>query len=94
MQASLYESALQGDHRLMPQAAIDFDRANHVSGHDIRRYFEHYPGLVDLMARSHTYVEDWVRVFYATLYITDQRHFIHFMFDGTEARSIGYTGRE
>ncbi|WVZ92674.1 hypothetical protein U9M48_038720 [Paspalum notatum var. saurae] len=71
LQASLYESALQGGHRLMPHAAIDFDRANSVSGHNIRRYFEHYPGLVDLMARSHKYVEDWVRVFSATLYVAD-----------------------
>ncbi|WVZ79568.1 hypothetical protein U9M48_027133 [Paspalum notatum var. saurae] len=86
LQASLYESALQGGHRLMPHAVIDFDRANSVSGLNIRRYFEHYPGLVELMTRSHKYVEDWVRVFYATLYVADQRHFIQFMFDGREHR--------
>ncbi|WVZ71746.1 hypothetical protein U9M48_020292 [Paspalum notatum var. saurae] len=38
------------------------------------------------MTRSHKYVEDWVRVFYATLYVADQRHFIQFMFDGREHR--------
>ena len=38
------------------------------------------------MRSSQSYVEDWVIVFYATLYITDQRHFIQFMFDDREYR--------
>ena len=56
------------------------------SGHDFRRYFAHYPSLDELMRSSQSYVENWVIVFYATLYITDQRHFIQFMFDDREYR--------
>jgi len=34
----------------------------------------------------HGYVEDWVRVFYATLYVGEDRDYIQFMFQGYPVR--------
>ena len=47
---------------------------------DMRSYFNDHPELADLVSLHHQYVEDWVRVFYATVYILDSRQYMKFMF--------------
>jgi hypothetical protein len=42
--------------------------------------------LVDLVTRRSRYVPDWVRVFYATVYIEADRLSISFMFMGQQQR--------
>jgi len=46
------------------------------------QYFDHIPGLPDFLQHIHKYVEDWVRVFYTTLYVGPDREYIQFMFQG------------
>jgi hypothetical protein len=47
---------------------------------NVKAYFNDHPRLADLVSMHHKYVEDWVRVFYATMYFVDTRAYIMFMF--------------
>jgi hypothetical protein len=40
------------------------------------------PGLLDLLTRAHGYVPDWVKIFFASLWIPWGRQYIEFMFRG------------
>jgi hypothetical protein len=51
-------------------------------GGDVKAYFD--DDLADLVSMHHKYVEDWVRVFYATVYIADTQAYIMFMFQGCQ----------
>ena len=42
--------------------------------------FERYDGLPALLNERSRYIREWVRVFYATLFIEEDRQFIDFMF--------------
>ena len=53
-----------------------------VVGFDVQPFFSQLPGVMDLLFLRHRYVEEWVRVFYATLYIEHDRERIRFMFQG------------
>ena len=44
--------------------------------------FEVYTGLRALLSDRDRYVREWVRIFYATLFIDEDRQFIEFMFQG------------
>ena len=43
-------------------------------------FFERYPGLPALLSDRDRYVREWVRVFYATLFVGDDREYIDFTF--------------
>ena len=51
-------------------------------GFDVEPFFSQLPGVLDMLILRHRYVEEWVRVFYATLYIEHDRERIQFMFQG------------
>jgi hypothetical protein len=53
-----------------------------AAGEAILPFFDCQWGLVDLMTRRSQYVPDWVRVFYATVYIDADRIAMRFMFMG------------
>ena len=40
------------------------------------------PGLFDLLTGPHRYVPEWVKIFFASLWIPRDRDFIQFMFEG------------
>ena len=40
-----------------------------AGGVPIEPFFERYPGLLALLSKRHEYVQEWVRVFYATLFV-------------------------
>jgi hypothetical protein len=48
--------------------------------------FDYLRGLADLVSRRSRYVPDWVRVFYATVYVEADRLSLHFMFMGQQQR--------
>ena len=52
-----------------------------AGGVPILPFFEVYPGLRALLSDRDRYVREWVRIFYATLFVKD-RQFIEFMFQG------------
>ncbi|CAN6371857.1 unnamed protein product [Urochloa humidicola] len=51
-----------------------------AGGVDIRPYFDQFPGLVSLVSERNLYIPEWVRVVYATFWISDNRTHIGFMF--------------
>ena len=57
-----------------------------VGGVDMRAHFEYIPGLAKFVSGVGQYVEDWVRVFYATVWIAPEGNFIQFMFQGESFR--------
>lgn len=44
-------------------------------------HLSYMPGLLELLTRSHRFVADWVRIFFATLWVPRDRAFIQFMFN-------------
>lgn len=89
-QASLYESYRQRGNRLFPHRLIDWESLRRAAGgQDIRRHFAEFEGLAELVETGPDrgrYVEDWVRVFYSTVYLSEGRRTIQFMFDGRPHR--------
>jgi hypothetical protein len=50
-------------------------------------FFNYQRGLVDLVTRRSRYVLDWVRVFYATVYVEADRLSIRFYIHGLAAEA-------
>ena len=86
VQASLYESSRAAGMGLFPHVVLPLPRMGNVIQHNLYQYFDHIPGLPDLLEHIHGYVEDWVRVFYATLYVGPEREYVQFMFQGLPVR--------
>ena len=78
--ASIYETYRHLGHPLFHHSTIQWQFMHNVTGFDVRPFFSQLPGVMDMMILCHRYVEEWVRVFYATLYIEHDRERIQFMF--------------
>lgn len=85
-QASLYQNAVMGRIKIMRHGVIDWAAIQRAIGVDLRPLFAAFRGLDVLLSECRLYVEDWVRVFYATLYIAPGREWIQFMYDGVSYR--------
>jgi hypothetical protein len=57
-----------------------------AAGEAILPFFDYQRGLVDLVTRRSHYVPDWVRVFYATVYVEADRLSLRFLFMGQQQR--------
>jgi hypothetical protein len=57
-----------------------------AAGEPILSFFDYERGLADLVGRRSSYVPDWVRVFYATVYVEADRLSLRFMFMGQQQR--------
>ena len=57
-----------------------------AGGVPIEPFFERFPGLPALLAERRQYVQEWVRVFYATLFVGEDRKYIMFMFNKKQYR--------
>ena len=53
-----------------------------AGGVPILPFFEVYPGLRALVGDRDRYVREWVGIFYATLFVDEDREFTEFMFQG------------
>jgi hypothetical protein len=84
LQASFYESYRCRVHRLFPHRVLDWESVSQqAGGADIESHFTHFRGLPGLLEVGHNrYVEDWVRVFYSTIWVGQERSVIWFMFGG------------
>jgi hypothetical protein len=52
-----------------------------VAGADSEVHLTYLPGLLTLLTTSGRYVEEWVRVFYATVWIDPDHHWMRFRFE-------------
>ena len=55
-------------------------------GADIRQYFTYLPGLLGLLTLPGTYVEEWVREFFASIWIAPDHSYIHYGVAGRDYR--------
>jgi hypothetical protein len=70
--------------KLYQHRVINWDHMTLATGGDVKAYFNDHPRLADLVLMHHKYVEDWVRVFYATVYIVNIWAYIMFIFQGRQ----------
>jgi len=65
---------------------IDLEILENVVGADIRQYFTYLHGLLELLALPGTYFEQWVREFYASVWVSPDHSYIHYALAGTDYR--------
>jgi hypothetical protein len=84
LQASFYETYQRRGHRIFPHRVLDWvSLRTAAGGADVREHFAHFRGLPRLLSiERNRYIEDWIRVFYATAWIAPERRAVHFMFGG------------
>jgi hypothetical protein len=84
LQASFYESYRRRGHMLFPHRVLDWESVSQQAwGADIKSHFTHFRGLPGLLeVGQNRYVKDWVRVFYITIWVGQERSMIWFMFGG------------
>ena len=86
LQASFYETFQRRGHRIFQHRVLDWvSLRTAAGGADVRAHFAHFRGLPRLLEmEQNRYIEDWVRVFYATAWIAPERRAVHFMFGGQD----------
>ena len=75
---------MMSEHRMLHWGALRVA----AWGVPIEPFFERYPGLPALISERCQYVQEWVRVFYTTLFIGEDRKYIVFMFNKKQWRLI------
>jgi len=53
-----------------------------VTEEEMKGHLTYMLGLLDLLTRAHEYVPDWVKIFFASLWIPQGWQYIEFMFRG------------
>jgi hypothetical protein len=88
LQVSFYESCHHRGHRLFSYRVLDWESVSQqAGGTDIESHFAHFRGIPGLLkVGQNRYVEDWVRVFYITVWVGQERSMIWFMFGGQPYR--------
>jgi hypothetical protein len=87
LQESLYASYVHRGSQLSQHRMLQFTALRAAAaGEAILPFFDYQRGLVDLVTRRSRYVPEWVRFFYATVYIDADRVAIRFMFMGQQQR--------
>jgi hypothetical protein len=83
LQESFYASYIRRGSQLSQHRMLQFIALKAAAtGEPILPFFDYLPGLVELVSRRSQYIPDWVRVFYATVYVDVDRLSLHFMFMG------------
>jgi len=81
MQESFYNAYNQMDVPISEHRTLHWNALRIAAGGvSIVTYFERYPGLVALLSERDRYIREWVWVFYATLFVEQDRQYIGFMF--------------
>jgi hypothetical protein len=87
LQESFYASYTHRGSQLSQHCMLQFTALRAAAaGEAILPFFDYQRGLVDIVTRRSRYVPNWVRVFYATVYVDADRVAIRFMFMGQHQR--------
>ena len=73
---------------------LDLEALGNMIGADIRQYFTFLPSLPGLLALPGTYVEEWVREFYALVWVAPDHSYIHYALAGTDYRVTAQRAHE
>jgi hypothetical protein len=83
LQESFYASYVHRGSQLSQHRMQQFTTLRAAAaGEPILPFFDYQRGLADLVSRRSRYVPNWVRVFYATVYVEADRLSLRFMFMG------------
>jgi len=70
---------------------LDLEILGNMVGADIRLYFTYLPGLLALPG---TYLEEWVREFYALVWVAPDHSYIHYALAGRDYRVSAQRAKE
>ena len=70
---------------------LDLQTLGNVEDADIRQYFSYLPGLPSLPG---TYIEEWVREFFVTVWVAPDHSYIHYALAGIDYRVTAQRARE
>jgi hypothetical protein len=82
----LYEAFVRSATQFREHGVLDLEVLGNVVGADIRRYFTYLIGLPEFLALPGTYCEEWVREFYASVWVSPDHSYIHYALAGTDYR--------
>jgi len=86
VQEDIYEALVRSQSQFREHRVIDLEILGNVVGADIRQYFTYLPGLLELLALPGTYCEQWVREFYASVWVSLDHSYIHYALAETDYR--------
>jgi len=86
VQEDIYEALVRSESQFREHRVIDLEILGNVVGADIRQYFTYFHGLPELLALPGTYCEQWVREFYASVWVSPDHSYIHYALAGRDYR--------
>jgi len=94
VQEDIYEALVCSQSQFKEHRVIDLEILENMVGADIRQYFTYLHGLPELLALPGTYCEQWVREFYASVWVSQDHSYIHYALAGTDYRVTAQRARE
>jgi len=79
VQEDIYEALIRSQSQFREHRVIDLEILGNVVGADIRQYFTYLHDLLELLALPGTYCEQWVREFYASMWVSPDHSYIHLL---------------
>jgi hypothetical protein len=81
IQESFFRAQMSAQIALRVHRLLDLPAFLLATGADSEVHLTYLPGLLTLLTTSDRYVEEWVRVFYATVWIDPDHHWMRFHFE-------------
>jgi len=94
VQEDIYEALVHSQAQFREHRVIDLEILGNVVGVDIRQYFTYLHSLPELLALRGTYCEQWVREFYASVWVSPEHSYIHYALADTDYRVTTQSSRE
>jgi len=94
VQEDIHEALVHSQSQFREHRVIDLEILGNVVGADIRQYFTYLHDLPELLALPGTYCEQWVREFYASVWVSPDHSYIHYALAGTDYRVTAQRARE
>jgi hypothetical protein len=81
IQESFFRAQMSAQIALRVHRLLDLPTFLLAAGADSKVHLSYLPGLLTLLSTSGRYVEEWVRVFYASVWIDPDHHWMRFHFE-------------
>jgi hypothetical protein len=81
IQESFFRAQMSAQIALCAHRLLDLPAFLLAAGADSEVHLTYLPGLLTLLTTSGRYVEEWVRVFYASVWIDPDHHWMGFRFE-------------
>jgi len=94
VQEDMYQAYVHNQAQFMEHRVLDLEILRNMVGADIRQYITYLTGLLGLLSLLGTYVEEWVREFYTSVWVAPGHSYIHYGLTGIDYRVIAQRARE